>query len=70
MDPAFRVGETLLLQHRHPDGTWAAMERMHHGEPEHDAERSWLRRMVFRCACGETVMVTQDDEQGPTVTDR
>jgi hypothetical protein len=60
MDPNQRIVQSLSLAHRHNDGTWSPMEPAHHGQPEHDSERSWLRGLIFRCStCQEEVAVTQ-----------
>jgi len=43
------------------------MEPAQHGQPEHDAERSWLRGRIFRCTtCNEEVRVNEggDDAIG------
>jgi hypothetical protein len=43
------------------------MEPNDHDSADHDAERSWLRRTIFRCtACDERVSVTNGglDEDG------
>jgi hypothetical protein len=56
----FRLAEMeLRLRHRHGD-EWVPMEGrpLHHGAPEHDVERGWLRGLLFRCAtCDEEVVV-------------
>ena len=60
MDPNVRIAQELLLEHRHNDGSWSPMERVEHDSADHDAERSWLRRMIFRCTtCDEQVSVTE-----------
>lgn len=67
MDANLRIAQ-LRLEHHHSDGTWSPLEPAHHGAPEHDAERSWLKGIIFRCrSCGEEVAVTQgtDEEGGP-----
>jgi hypothetical protein len=62
MDPNFRIGQELFLQHRHGDGSWAQMERVEHDSAEYDAERSWMRGAIFRCTtCDEQVMVTEGE---------
>jgi hypothetical protein len=69
MDPNLRILQDLRLEHRHNDGTWSPMEPAHHGEPEHDSERGWLRGLIFRCTtCSEEVAVTQgvQEEGAPT----
>ena len=67
MDANLRIAQDLQLEHRHSDGSWSPMERPAHGEPEHDSERSWLNRRIFRCpTCDEQVAVTEGaDEGGP-----
>jgi hypothetical protein len=68
MEPNFRIGQELRLEHRHSDGSWSPLEPPPHGEPEHDAERSWLTRRIFRCpTCDEQVAVTEgvDEEDSP-----
>jgi hypothetical protein len=67
MDPNARIAQELLLEHRHDDGSWSRMERVEHDSTDHDAERSWLRRMIFRCTtCDEEVSVVSEgaDESG------
>ena len=69
MDPNLRIVEEFRLQHRHEDGSWSPMEPIHHGQPDHDAERSWLKGLIFRCTtCSEEVAVTQgvQEEGAPT----
>jgi hypothetical protein len=66
MDPNLRIAQEFRIEHRHSDGTWSPLEPVHHGEPEHDAERSWIRRRIFRCPCGEEIAVTDagnEDEE-------
>jgi hypothetical protein len=59
MDPNLRIAQEFQLEHRHADGSWERLERVEHDAAAHDAERSWLRRAIFRCrACGEEVAVT------------
>lgn len=57
MDPNFRIGQEFRLEHRHGDGTWSELHA-EHDSVAHDSERSWLRRRIFRCDCGEEVAVT------------
>jgi hypothetical protein len=66
MDPNLRIIQEMRIEHRHDDGTWSAMKPAHHGQPDHDSERSWLRGVIFRCTtCEEEVAVTQGgDEAG------
>jgi hypothetical protein len=68
MDPNLRIAQAFRLEHHHGDGSWSPMEPIHHGQPEHDAERSWLRGLIYRCTtCNEEVTVTQgtEEESGP-----
>ncbi len=59
MDPNIRIAQELTLEHHHSDGSWSPMEPNHHESSDHDAERSWLRRRIFRCSsCNEEVAVT------------
>jgi hypothetical protein len=70
MEPSLEMGEVFRIEHRHRDGTWTPLEPMHHGEPEHDAERGWLRRSIFHCPhCDQAVAVTVEpmDQEQPTV---
>ena len=67
MDPNVRIAQELLLEHRHADGSWTPMKRVDPDSTDHDAERSWLRRTIFRCStCDEEVAVTDGggDEDG------
>jgi hypothetical protein len=53
------------LEHAHGDGTWAPMveERSHHDAADHDVERGWARRRIFRCtSCGEAATLVPGDE--------
>lgn len=64
MDPNIRIAQELQLEHRHHDGSWSPMEPNHHESADHDAERSWLRRRIFRCSsCDEEVAVTVGPEE-------
>ena len=68
MDPNIRFVQALRLELRHSDGTWSPMVPAHHGQPEHDSERGWLKGLIFRCkTCSEEVAVTQgvEEEGGP-----
>ena len=67
MDPNVRIAQELRIEHRHGDGSWSPLEPIHHDSAAHDAERSWLRRTIFRCTtCDEAVTVTEGaaDEDG------
>ena len=65
MDPNFRIEQEFRIEHRHSDGSWSPVEPIHHGEAEHDAERSWLRSLRLRCRdCGREVIVTVEPEGG------
>ena len=59
MDPNLRIAQEFELSHRHSDASWSTLEAVEHGPPEHDAERSWLHRLVYRCKlCSEEVAIT------------
>lgn len=65
MDPNLRIEQEFRIEHRHSDGSWAPLEPVHHGEAEHDPERSWLRGLRLRCRdCGREVTVTVEPEGG------
>jgi hypothetical protein len=67
MDPNVRIAQELLLEHRHSDGSWTPMKRVDPDSTNHDAERSWLHRTIFRCStCDEEVSVSTngDEEDG------
>ncbi len=54
----------LQLMHRHKDGSWAEMDATpsHHAPTEHDPERGWSRRKIFRCrTCAEVLSVQRGD---------
>jgi hypothetical protein len=64
MDQVRSVELQYRIEHRHPDGSWSEMTevRPHHDPADHDAERSWGLRRLFRCSsCDETVTL----ESGP-----
>ena len=71
MDPNLRIAQEFRIEHRHSDGTWSPLEPNHHGPAEHDAERSWLKRTIYRCpSCDQTVTVTEGVvEDGPPEPD-
>lgn len=58
----------LVLEHRHADGTWAALEQVPDDSADHDPERDWREGVVFACTvCDEQVRVslpTGDHEAG------
>ena len=66
IDPATEAEINYRIQHRHRDGTWTDMHPVgHHGPADHDPERSWGFRRLFRCdSCGETVTLSMDHEEG------
>jgi hypothetical protein len=54
----------LHMEHRHGDGSWAALERRpdHHDPSDHDPERDWARGAVYVCTtCDEEVRVTPSE---------
>ncbi len=69
MDPARLVEMEYRMSHRHNDGsTWPMVEvRQHHDAADHDPERRWGLRRIFRCtSCEETVTIESgpEDETG------
>jgi hypothetical protein len=53
------------LEHRHDDGTWRTMVEVpvHHDSAQHDPERSWGVKRLFRCTrCDETVLITPEED--------
>ena len=67
MDQA-RFDIMYRVDHRHKDGSWAEMveDREHHDSADHDSERSWGHRRLFRCkTCDEAAVVIPGDEGGP-----
>lgn len=60
MDPNLRIAQQFRIEHRHSDGSWSPLEPLHHDAAAHDAERSWLKRTIFRCSsCAGEVAVTE-----------
>jgi hypothetical protein len=67
MDYARSAEVQYRIEHRHQDGGWAPMveEGSHHDSAEHDPERSWGKRRLFRCTrCDEAVLI-EPEEQKP-----
>jgi hypothetical protein len=65
MDYTRSVEVQYRIEHRHNDGSWAPMaeDRSHHDAADHDAERTWGRRTLFRCTrCDETVLLEPEEE--------
>jgi hypothetical protein len=64
VDP--RTNIEYLLQHRHSDGSYSQMEevRRHHDPSQHDQERSWGFRRIFRCTtCEEMATIVPGAEE-------
>ena len=64
MDQGGRSSCDTAIEHRHDDGSWSEMveEDRPHDAADHDAERSWGMRRIFRCTrCDERVTL----EPGP-----
>jgi hypothetical protein len=56
------------IEHRHGDGSYAPMteEHSHHDPADHDPERSWGVRRLFRCTkCDEGVLIGPEEEDEP-----
>jgi hypothetical protein len=55
----------LRIQHHHHDGSWGDLveERPHGDSADHDLERGWSHRRIFKCtSCPELVTVIADAE--------
>jgi hypothetical protein len=53
------------VEHQHSDGSWGQLveERRHVDSVEHDPERGWALRRIFRCTtCDETVAITPAED--------
>jgi hypothetical protein len=64
MDQMRFVEIQYRIEHRHKDGAWGVMEevRQHHGAADHDPERKWGLKRIFRCtSCDEQITVIDDD---------
>jgi hypothetical protein len=64
MDQVRFVESAYRIQHRHKDGGWGTMEEqpLHHGQAEHDPERRWGLRRIFRCtSCDERISVVEGE---------
>jgi hypothetical protein len=73
MDQHRFVETGYFLEHQHKDGNWARLLEeeeptpLHHTPAEHDPERRWSLRRIFRCeSCGERVAFTPGAEGGPS----
>ena len=61
-----RIAEaTLMIEHRHNDGSWGKLERVHHDVTAHDPEREWAKgKILYACTtCDEQVLVSIPDEE-------
>ncbi|HEY7522820.1 MAG TPA: hypothetical protein VH720_04075 [Candidatus Limnocylindrales bacterium] len=68
IDPSRMVELEYRISHRHKDGSFAEMEevRSHHSPADHDPERSWGVRRIFRCkTCEEYATIVPGQEGGP-----
>jgi hypothetical protein len=66
MDQMRQAELELRLSHRHHDGAWSEMRRVHHDPAEHDPERAWERGQVFQCtSCDERVVVADPVTDAP-----
>jgi hypothetical protein len=53
------------IEHRHGDGSVAPMTEVpvHHDSTQHDPERSWGVKRLFRCTrCDETVLIAPEED--------
>jgi hypothetical protein len=61
-----RIAEaTLMIEHRHDDGSWGRLERAHHDVTAHDPEREWAKgKILYTCnTCDEQVLVSVPDDE-------
>ncbi len=66
MDQA-RLELQYRIDHLHRDGSWGEMveDRSHHSPSDHDPERAWGLRRIFRCSsCEESATIVPGDEGG------
>ena len=56
------------VEHRHKDGSWGEMvEDRAHDSSDHDPERAWEKRRIFRCtSCDEAATLTPGEEGSET----
>jgi hypothetical protein len=67
MDQA-RFDLAYKIEHRHKDGSWGEMieDRAHHDPADHDPERGWGIRRIFRCtSCDESATLIPGEESSP-----
>lgn len=76
MDQLRFVESAYLFEHQHDDGTWSRLLEeeeptpLHHTPTEHDPERRWGTRRIFRCeSCGARVAFTEGAEGEASVRD-
>jgi hypothetical protein len=53
------------VEHQHSDGSWGEMTEVRpaHDSAEHDPERSWSLRRIYRCEkCREVVTLTPGED--------
>ncbi len=68
MDSNSLIADYYLLSHRHKDGSWGEMQELpHHSSAEHDQERFWGIRRIFKCkTCEEYATVVMGAEGADT----
>jgi hypothetical protein len=67
LDPNRAIEIEYRISHRHKDGSYAEMQevRQHHSPSDHDQERSWGIRRIFRCnTCEEYATIVAGAEGG------
>ena len=68
MDQIRMIELQYRIDHRHKDGSWAEMEEVtpHHDSAQHDTERSWGFKRLFKCkTCDEFLTIQPGQEGGP-----
>jgi hypothetical protein len=67
MDQARLFEIQYLISHRHKDGSYAEMEEVshRHDPSQHDQERLWGNRRIFKCkTCEEYATIVPGEEGG------
>jgi hypothetical protein len=56
------------VEHEHSDGSWGQLveQPAHHDAADHDPERGWSLRRIFRCTTCDEVMAITPTEDAPS----
>ena len=58
--------QSLVVEHRHSDGSWGRMESKpgHHDPAQHDPEAGWQYGRIFECkSCEEEVRIASTERE-------